>query len=89
MLCTDDQTISTPSRFLVNSLPDVSLNALGNSLESLGELAVLVLRQTRVLEARRAAGLSVRTTRAVANEDVGEVHAVSWNIVELNGCVSG
>lgn len=62
---------------------------LGNSLESLGELAVLVLRQTRVLEARRAARFSVGTARAVANENVGEVHAVSRDIVKLDGCVSG
>lgn len=57
---------------------------LSDGLESLGDLVVLVLGKVGVLKAGRAARLGVGATRTVASEDVGKVHAVSRNVVELD-----
>lgn len=66
----------------ITSDPFLSLEILQNG----GKLVELRRGETSVLQASRAARKSVRAARAIANEDVGEVHAVSRHIVELYHC---
>jgi hypothetical protein len=57
---------------------------LSKILQNYGKLVELLSSKTGVLEAGRAARKGIRATRTVANKNVGKVHAVGRDVVELD-----